>query len=437
LQRDDDADSPREPFTIEKGQKIQVVGVDEQGVHQLARGAGYVVATVNQLVKVGGPIETSCKLEGMLESVLEKQQELRRKLVEISKLAIGLEEQILLEQTRPEEVPVISAYPKKSSSEEILVVDRQEMVVSDENDDYGINCTAVQGGSSHPTTPTNAFKITQSASPTVVASGGVDSVTSANSTAAELGAPSTPQQQPPGPGPYLEAEQPYSATDGYNMNYHVYSNQQFVHSPARSCPMPTSRTPLDQPGLDEHPTDAGTLQYRVHNEDDMYGLGWAGVLGGGSSLFGERLGDSSRRHESNRIFNTTSNDIIALSFDENSLMERSNTQRRAAAMAAVAVSTRTVRGGVDSNGSVESPLRRGGSFDGVNFRTGMSGHRGLGQPGRERQYAEMNGSNAAMSRRTIRMMSQHQGASTIRGGRGYFQRRKSTPDTLVDCQTMR
>jgi hypothetical protein len=41
---------PREPFTIEEGQKVQVVGADE-GVYQLARGAGYIVASVNQLVK--------------------------------------------------------------------------------------------------------------------------------------------------------------------------------------------------------------------------------------------------------------------------------------------------------------------------------------------------------------------------------------------------
>jgi len=40
----------RDPFTIEEGQKVQVVGVDE-GVYQLARGAGFIVASVNQLVK--------------------------------------------------------------------------------------------------------------------------------------------------------------------------------------------------------------------------------------------------------------------------------------------------------------------------------------------------------------------------------------------------
>ena len=46
--------SRREPFTIAEGQKVQVVGVlesNDQGVYQLARGAGFVVASSNQLVK--------------------------------------------------------------------------------------------------------------------------------------------------------------------------------------------------------------------------------------------------------------------------------------------------------------------------------------------------------------------------------------------------
>lgn len=40
----------REPFTIEEGQTVQVVGVDE-GVYKLARGGGYIVSSVNQLAK--------------------------------------------------------------------------------------------------------------------------------------------------------------------------------------------------------------------------------------------------------------------------------------------------------------------------------------------------------------------------------------------------
>jgi hypothetical protein len=51
----------KEPFTIEEGQKVQVVGVDE-GVYQLARGAGYIVASVNQLVKGTYAQQTACRL---------------------------------------------------------------------------------------------------------------------------------------------------------------------------------------------------------------------------------------------------------------------------------------------------------------------------------------------------------------------------------------
>jgi hypothetical protein len=46
--------SRKEPFSIAEGQKIQVVGVlesNDHGVYQLARGAGFVVATEKQLVK--------------------------------------------------------------------------------------------------------------------------------------------------------------------------------------------------------------------------------------------------------------------------------------------------------------------------------------------------------------------------------------------------
>ena len=51
---DGSANRFKEPFTISEGQKVQVVGVmksNDQGVYQLARGGGFVVASANQLVK--------------------------------------------------------------------------------------------------------------------------------------------------------------------------------------------------------------------------------------------------------------------------------------------------------------------------------------------------------------------------------------------------
>jgi hypothetical protein len=57
-------EEPREPFTIDVGHTVQVVSVDE-GVYKLARDAGYVVATANQLVK-----GEYCQTEGELWSLL-------------------------------------------------------------------------------------------------------------------------------------------------------------------------------------------------------------------------------------------------------------------------------------------------------------------------------------------------------------------------------
>jgi len=401
----DDAQPRREPFTIEEGQKVQVVGVDEQGVYTLARGAGYIVATTNQLVKVGGPLETSCKLEGMLQSVVEKQEEVQKKLHEINNLAIGLQEKIILEQQRPEEVPVISQ-PKKCNEN---TVDGQPFVFSVNSDNNNNNDTNVYSGlqdGPYPSTPTKAFKVSHSNSPDGRNSGG-ESITSGDSTAVELGAPRTPCPPSYTSGPYIEMEQ-NSTVDGFNSD--MSGHQQYVNSPAHSCPMPTNIAKLDQPLLDSTPVGPGRLRYRVNSDEDVRGMGWAGVLGCGSSLFGERLIEPSRKKTSS-IFNTISNghDILALSFEENSIMENSN--------------------------STESPLRNGESFDGINFRTGMSGHRGLGKPSnkprRERQYTELTINNKP--RRAVNMMSQHRGAATTR----VQLQRRSTPDTLVGCQTIR
>jgi hypothetical protein len=363
-------------------------------------------------------LETSCKLEGMLKSVVEKQQEVQRKLIEINNLAIGLREKIILEQEQPEEIPVISQ-PKKSN--EILV--NGQLVVTGNNSDSNNNINAssslpviVQDGS-HPSTPTRAFKVSHSNSP-IGGSGGVESITSVNSTVVELGAPMTPGPPPQTPGSFLE------------MDGNMYGNQ-YVHSPAHSCPM------LDQPFLDDSSAGPGVLRYRVNSDDDMHGMGWAGIMGCGSSLFGERLIESSRiETRNNNIFNTASNghDILALSYDDNSIMVHSNSHQRPRA-ATDAQSTRT--GVVESSGSADSPLRRGGSFDGVNFRTGMSGHRGFGLPKRERQNNESTGNNNTTPQRVIRMMSQHRGAAAARGKRGVQLQRRSTPDTLVGCQTIR
>ena len=358
-------------------------------------------------------------MEGMLQSILEKQQETQRKLDEITNLALGLKRNIILEQDKSEVVPVISAPPPRKTEEELSASSQDS------------NNAAAESVHAHPTTPTRpTSSFSRSPFGPFGGSGG-DSVASVNSTVVELGtSPRTPSQ----------------SRGLYN------SGERFVHSPAHSCPIPTRRETnvhLEQPFLDdEAPSSTGVLRYRVNSDDDAAGLSWAGVLGCGTSLFGERLLDSSDPGAANNIFNTSTNaNSNILNMSQNALMQQSNAQRRAAALAAVAAGSSSYRGFLlESSGSAESPLRRGGSFDGggtVNFRTGMSGHSGLARPKRDFSCDQQlqNYDGVLQPRRKLLMseMSQHRGAATVRLGprTGLMQRRGTAPDTLLGCQTIR
>lgn len=355
-------------------------------------------------------------MEGMLQSILEKQQEMQRKLDEITNLALGLKRNIILEQDKSEVVPVISAPPPRKTEEELSASSQDS------------NNAAAENIHAHPTTPTRPTP-SFPRSP-VGGSGGHDSVASVDSTVVELGtSPRTPSQ----------------SRGLYN------SGERFVHSPAHSCPIPTSRETnvhLEQPFLDdEAPSSTGVLRYRVNSDDDAAGLSWAGVLGCGTSLFGERLLDSSDPGAANNIFNTSTNANSNILNAQSALMQQTNAQRRAAALAAVAAGSSSYRGLLlESSGSADSPLRRGGSFDGgggVNFRTGMSGHSGLARPKRDFSCDQQlqNYDGVLQPRRKLLMseMSQHRGAATVRLGprTGLMQRRGTAPDTLLTSQTIR
>jgi hypothetical protein len=355
---------------------------------------------------VGGPLETSCKLEGMLQSVTRKQLEVHSHLEEINRLARALREKIVLEQTNPEQHPIICP-PKNAHLGDGRFLSRSNSHLFTVLDN------------SHPTTPT---RHANDSSPTTGGSGGNQSTQSNTSTHVELGAPRTPgPPQSSVDGPFLEM--------GHGSGSGSYAGfDQYVNSPAHSCPMPTvnATANLSQPFIDGTP--AGLPRYRVNSDDDMYGMGWAGALGCGSSLFGERLLESSR-HGAGNILNAARNDILALSFDEHSLMDTSTTRNRAAVLAVAAAA---------HTGLQDSPLRSGGSFDGVNFRTGMSGHSGVSQPKRNRNahHAGMiHSSGATLPRRQIRMMSEHRGVAHVRGtGPASGLKRRTTPDAMIGSQ---
>jgi hypothetical protein len=289
-------------------------------------------------------LERSCQLEGMLQSVLRKQEQLRKELEEVNGLVNGLREDISIEQEHPEEHPVISA-PKREEEED----------VHDENE-------VSRAFFLNPSTPPMMANV-DSSSPA-----GLHLTQSTDSTEVILGCPHTPAQNP--------------------------HNHILLHSPAHSCPMPNSRLvdALGQPYIDGEP--AGLPRYRVNSDDEFHGLNWG--FGCGTTLFGERLLEP----------DSDAAGIMTLSFD--SLVDESATinSARATGSSSSSLAARTVTGAESHNNALVDNSLRSGSFDGINFRTGMSGHSGL-NPHRKNARP--------MMRSQMRMMSEHRGIASVRG----------------------
>lgn len=73
--------------------RVQVVHI-EDGWAQLARNRGFVYIDSTQLVKVGGPNDKACEIEGMLLQVDNRRKEISRKQAELSRIENGLEREL-------------------------------------------------------------------------------------------------------------------------------------------------------------------------------------------------------------------------------------------------------------------------------------------------------------------------------------------------------
>jgi len=96
-----------EDITVGYGQKVQVVDCVD-GVFRLPRNRGFIAANNSQLVKVGAPLEQCCKIEGMLSSLLESKLDLQNKLEQLSKAELNLSHQLTKERSIPEIHPIIT-----------------------------------------------------------------------------------------------------------------------------------------------------------------------------------------------------------------------------------------------------------------------------------------------------------------------------------------
>lgn len=103
----------KDPFNLVKRQNIQVVEVGD-GVYKLARDGGYVVASDSQLVKVGGPRDSSCRLEGMQDLLKLRKRELEQKLEQLERLSNDLSQRITNAQQEEASYPIISDPPDEN-----------------------------------------------------------------------------------------------------------------------------------------------------------------------------------------------------------------------------------------------------------------------------------------------------------------------------------
>jgi hypothetical protein len=168
------------------------------------------------IIVVGGTLDKSCQLEGMMESVISKEQELQKALDEIKLLRGGLRNEIEMEQQQTPEHPVICA-PK--------VLLEEDSLVSDENDLLAI--------SEHPTIPPK-MSLSESSS-----AGGLRLSQSTDSTFVKVGD-------------------------------RAYTTQHLPSSPAHSCPMPTYVDPRKRPFMGGLLTDLPSCQ--VYNDEDFFGF---------------------------------------------------------------------------------------------------------------------------------------------------------------------
>jgi len=103
----DSSESNKELLVVEYGQRVQIVNIVDE-VFQLARNRGFITANESQLVKVGPPLEQSCKLEGMLYPLSKARDTLQEELEKVIMAESKVSRQLSKQLTLPESHPIIS-----------------------------------------------------------------------------------------------------------------------------------------------------------------------------------------------------------------------------------------------------------------------------------------------------------------------------------------
>jgi len=115
-----------------QSQTVQIVDF-EDGVFKVARNEGYIVANNTQLEKVDGPLDDSCRLEGMLNLAHERHSNLGERLKELEHISGGLSDKIEHIQQEEPSFPIFSEFQENSSDVDIQIV--KEPVCRQPSDD--------------------------------------------------------------------------------------------------------------------------------------------------------------------------------------------------------------------------------------------------------------------------------------------------------------
>jgi len=98
----------RPPGRLSWGDRVQIVST-QNGWAKMARGYGYVRAGAQQLVKVGGSVDRSCKLEAMLRLMSLRRKELREEQKKIDNQFIAFMNELQVSLMSDEDLTVIAA----------------------------------------------------------------------------------------------------------------------------------------------------------------------------------------------------------------------------------------------------------------------------------------------------------------------------------------
>lgn len=290
-------------------------------------------------IKVGGPLDKCCRLEGMVATLSLRGSDLEKALDENRQLETDLKKTIEEERRVATNHPIISEPPQH--------VDLMEPQQNDSSD----------------TSSAEGHKIGDEHS---------------------LLLPHSPRE-------VIVAETPDSA--GLEL---VRENRVVLLSDTRR--FPNSPNSIDNSEINNLETTPGMPRYRRNSEDDLNAFAY----GCGSALFG------------NDFLNFGEEPRVGLSFDslDNTPRPRSQPRLEGTSSTNQGAATSPARpiqrqSPMSSFMSAATPMLSS-SFDAVDWRTGMSGHRGL-----SKSSPRSNG----ITRTSVRMMSEHRGVGTVRASR--------------------